>query len=355
MTANSSNAFVCGFQRHSEDVTLNPRTVDNWRMPKAIRIHAHGGPEVMQWVDVPAPAPGPGEVLIRQTAVGLNYIDTYHRSGLYPLALPCGLGSEAAGVVEALGAGVEDFSPGDRVAYAGSAPGAYAELRAMPAARLVKLPRGISERTAAALMLKGMTAHYLLRRTFPVKRGDTLLVHAAAGGVGSVLVPWAVHLGATVIGTAGSADKVERARASGCHHAINYRTQDFVAEVKKLTEGRGVDVVYDAVGGDTFVKSLDCLRPLGMMVNFGNAAGKAPAIEPLILTAKGSLFLTRPSLKDYVARREDLLNAAKALFHVIRSGVVAPAIGQTYALKDAARAHADLEARKTTGTTLLLP
>lgn len=324
-------------------------------MSKAIRITQHGGPEVLQWVDGPVGAPGPGEVRLRQTAVGLNYIDTYHRSGLYPQPLPCGLGSEAAGVVEAIGADVAEFAPGDRVAYAGSAPGAYAEARVMPAERLVKLPRGISDRVAAALMLKGMTAHYLLRRTFLVKRGDTLLVHAAAGGVGSVLVPWARHLGATVIGTAGSPDKVARALASGCHHAIDYRSDDFVAAVKRLTEGRGVDVVYDAVGRDTFLPSLDCLRPLGMMVSFGNASGKAPAIEPLVLTAKGSLFLTRPSLKDYVARREELLNAAKALFHVIRTGVVKADVGQTYALKDAAQAHRDLEARKTVGTTLLLP
>jgi NADPH2:quinone reductase len=324
-------------------------------MPKAIRIRQHGGPEVMQWETVEVCPPGPGEARLRHTAVGLNFIDTYHRSGLYPQKLPCILGSEAAGVIQQLGAGVEDFAVGDRVAYAGSAPGAYAEERLMSAARLVKLPRDISDRDAAALMLKGMTAHYLLQRTFPVKRGDTLLVHAAAGGVGSVLVPWARHLGATVIGTAGSADKVRRALESGCHHAIDYRAQDFVAETRRLTGGRGVDVVYDAVGRDTFLKSLDCLRPLGMLVTFGNASGPPPPIEPLVLSQKGSLFLTRPTLAHYTAQREDLLRAADALFEAMRSGVVKAQIGQTYPLAQAAQAHRDLEGRKTTGSTLLLP
>jgi len=309
----------------------------------------------MQWVEADPGAPGPGEVRLRHTAVGLNYIDTYQRSGLYPLKLPSGLGSEAAGVIEALGTGVEEFAVGDRVAYGGGAPGAYAQARVMPAARLLKLPRGIDDRAAAAVLLKGMTAHYLLRRSFPLKRGDFALVHAAAGGVGSILVPWARHLGATVIGTAGSDDKVQRALAAGCHHAINYRSQDFVAGVRKLTGGRGVDVVYDAVGKDTFLGSLDCLRPLGMMVSFGNASGKAPAFEPLLLSEKGSLFLTRPTLAHYTARREDLVRTAKALFSVMRAGVVKAGIGQTYALRDAAQAHRDLEARKTVGATLLLP
>jgi NADPH2:quinone reductase len=324
-------------------------------MPHSIRIDRHGGPEVMQWVEADPGAPGPGEVRLRHTAVGLNYIDTYQRSGLYPLKLPSGLGSEAAGLIEALGTGVQDFAVGDRVAYGGGAPDAYAQARVMPAARLVKLPRGIDDRAAAAVLLKGMTAHYLLRRSFPLKRGDIALVHAAAGGVGSILVPWARHLGATVIGTAGSDDKVQRALAAGCHHAINYRTQDFVADVRKLTGGRGVDVVYDAVGKDTFLGSLDCLRPLGMMVSFGNASGKAPAFEPLLLSEKGSLFLTRPTLAHYTARREDLLRTAQALFSVMRAGVVKAGIGQTYALRDAAQAHRDLEARRTVGTTLLLP
>jgi NADPH:quinone reductase len=324
-------------------------------MPKAIRIRQHGGPAVMEWGEVELAEPGAGEIRVRHTAVGLNYIDTYHRSGLYPLELPSGLGMEAAGVVEALGKNVKGFARGDRVAYAGGPLGAYAEARNAPAERLVKLPRGITERTAAALMLKGMTAHYLLRRTFPVKRGDVLLVHAAAGGVGSVLVPWAVHLGATVIGTAGSREKVQRALDLGCTHAINYRAQDFAAEVRKLTTGRGVDVVYDSVGRDTFMKSLDSLRPLGMLVCFGNASGTPPSIDPMTLNKKGSLFLTRPSLHHYQALREDLLQAAKALFYMIRSGVVKPDIGQTYALRDVGRAHLDLEARKTTGSTLLLP
>ena len=324
-------------------------------MPHSIRIDRHGGPEVMQWVDVDVGAPGPGEVRLRHTAVGLNYIDTYQRSGLYPLKLPSGLGSEAAGVIETLGPGVDGFSVGDRVAYAGGAPGAYAQARVMPSARLVKLPPGIDDRAAAALLLKGMTAHYLLRRTFPLKRGDLALVHAAAGGVGSVLVPWARHLGATVIGTAGSDDKVKRALAAGCHHAINYRTQDFVAQVRAITGGRGVDVVYDAVGKDTFMGSLDCLRPRGLMVTYGNASGKPPPLDPLLLSEKGSLFLTRPTLAHYTARREDLLLAAKAVFHIVRTGVVKAGIGQTYALKDAAQAHRDLEARKTVGASLLLP
>ena len=324
-------------------------------MSKAIRIERHGGPDVLQWRDVDVGAPGPGEARVRHTAVGLNFIDTYHRSGLYPLQLPSGLGSEAAGVVDAIGPDVADLAVGDRVAYAGGAPGAYAELRVMPAARLVKLPRGISDRVAAALLLKGMTAHYLLRQTYPVRRGDTVLVHAAAGGVGSVLAPWARHLGATVIGTAGGADKVRRALAAGCHHAIDYRAQDFVQEVRALTGGRGVDVVYDAVGKDTFLGSLDCLRPRGLMVTFGNASGKPPPLDPLLLSEKGSLFLTRPTLAHYTARREDLLLAAKAVFRVVRSGVVKADIGQTYPLADAAQAHRDLEARKTVGATVLLP
>jgi NADPH2:quinone reductase len=324
-------------------------------MTHAIQITRHGAPEVLQWVEVGAGAPGPGEALVRHTAIGLNFIDTYHRSGLYPLKLPSGLGVEAAGVVEAVGAGVDGLKAGDRVGYAGGPPGAYAEKRLMPADRLVKLPKGVTDETAAAVLLKGMTAHYLLRRTFAVKPGDTLLVHAAAGGVGSILVPWARNLGATVIGTAGSTAKLERARQAGCEHVINYRTEDFVAAVRRFTGGRGADVVYDSVGKDTTLRSLDCLRPLGMLVSYGNSSGKPPAIEPGLLGDKGSLFLTRPSLFHYVARREDLLLAAKALFHVLRTGVVAAQIGQSYALKDAARAHRDLESRKTTGATLLLP
>ena len=324
-------------------------------MNHAIRIEQHGGPEVLQWREQPVGEPGAGEARVRHTAVGLNYIDTYHRSGLYPLRLPSGLGVEAAGVVEALGPDVEGLKVGDRVAYAGAAPGAYAQSRVLPADRLVKLPKAIGDHTAAAVMLKGLTAHYLLRRTYSVKPGDTLLIHAAAGGVGSVIVPWARHLGATVIGTAGGPDKVARARQYGCHHVIDYRSEDFVAEARRLTTGRGVDVVYDSVGKDTFLKSLDCLRPLGMMVSYGNASGKPAAIEPGVLSDKGSLFLTRPTLFHYTARREDLLLAAKALFHVLREGVVAADIGQTYPLHEAAKAHAELEARRTHGATVLIP
>ncbi|HUS25466.1 MAG TPA: quinone oxidoreductase [Candidatus Binatia bacterium] len=324
-------------------------------MTHAIRITQHGGPEVLQWAGVQVADPAPGELRVRHTAVGLNFIDVYHRSGLYPLKLPSGLGTEAAGVVEAVGAGVDEFKPGDRVAYAGGPLGACAEARCLPAEAAIRLPRDIGDRDAAALMLKGLTSHYLLRRTFPVKRGDVLLVHAAAGGVGSVLVPWAKHLGATVIGTAGSADKRALARQLGCDHVLPYLGGAFAAEVRRLTAGRGVDVVYDSVGKDTFLESLECLRPLGTMVSFGNSSGKPPAIVPNVLAEKGSLFLTRPTLFHYTARREDLLSAAKALFHVMRAGVVKARIGQTFALKDAANAHADLEARKTTGSTVLLP
>lgn len=324
-------------------------------MTKVIRIERTGGPDVLQWVEVEVGAPGPGQARVRHTAVGLNFIDTYQRSGLYRLPLPSGLGQEAAGVIEALGDGVVDLKAGDRVAYAGGPPGAYAEVRLMPADRLVKLPRGIDDRTAAAVMLKGLTAHYLLRRTYPVKPGDAVLVHAAAGGVGSILVPWAKHLGATVIGTVGSEEKAQKARAAGCDHVVNYRAGNFSAAVKQLTGGRGVDVAYDAVGKDTFMGSLDCVRPLGMVVSYGNASGKPPPLDPLVLSEKGSLFLTRPTLFHYVARREELLLAAKALFHVIRSGIVTPDIGQTYALQDVAQAHRDLEGRRTTGSTLLLP
>jgi NADPH2:quinone reductase len=323
-------------------------------MYAAVILEKHGGPDVLKFRKVDVGEPGPGELRIRQTAIGLNYIDTYHRSGLYPLALPSGIGSEGAGVVEAAGAGVTDFKRGDRVAYAGLL-GAYAEARLIPAARAVRLPAHITDESAAALMLKGMTAYYLLHLTFPVQRGDLLLVHAAAGGVGSVLVPWAKSLGTTVIGTAGGATKCKLAKSYGCDHAIDYRKQDFVAAVKKITKGRGVDVVYDAVGKDTLVKSFDCVRRRGMVVTFGSASGKPPAIEPHLLTAKGSLYLTRPTLADYVATRRDLEQAASALFNAVRDGIVQADVRQRYALRDVAKAHADLEARKTTGTTLLIP
>ncbi len=325
-------------------------------MPNAIQIEQTGGPEVMQWIEVDTVPPGEGEVLLRQTAVGLNFVDIYFRSGLYKLpSLPHGLGAEAAGVVEAAGAGVTDLAVGDRVAYVSAVQGAYAEQRVVPADRCVKLPDGISETTAAAMMLRGLTAHYLLRRTYRVQSGDTILVHAAAGGVGLILCSWARALGATVIGTVGSPEKAELAREYGCTHTIDYTTQDFVAEVKRITSGTGVPVVYDSVGKDTFEGSLDCLRPLGMMVTFGNASGPVPAVEPVILSQKGSIFLTRPTLFHYIAARADLLSASNELFAAITSGAVQPAINQEYALIDVAQAHRDLESRKTTGSTVLFP
>ncbi len=323
-------------------------------MAKAIRIHATGGPEVLRWEDVEVGRPGPGEALVCQLAIGLNYLDTYHRSGLYPLQLPAVIGSEAAGVVGAVGDGVTEVKVGDRVAYAGVA-GAYAEVRLIRADRLVPLPPGIDDRTAAAAMLKGMTAQYLLRRTCPVAAGDAVLIHAAAGGVGLIACQWAKHLGATVIGTVSTDAKAELARAHGCEFPIVTGREEFVARVKEITEGRGVRVVYDAVGRDTWDGSLDCLQPLGMMVSYGNASGPVPPISPLVLSAKGSIFLTRPSLMTYVARRADLLASAAELFAVIASGAVKIEINQTYPLAEAERAHRDLEARRTTGSTVLLP
>lgn len=325
-------------------------------MTHAIRIHETGGPEVMRWESIEVGEPGPGEVRLRQTAVGLNFIDVYFRTGLYPLpSLPGGLGMEAAGVVEAVGEGVETLKEGDRVAYATPPPGAYAEARIMPAARLVKLPAHIEERTAAAMMLRGMTAHYLLRRIHRVEPGDTVLIHAAAGGVGLIACQWAKHLGATVIGTVGTDAKAEIARAHGCDHPIVYTREDFVARVREITDGKGVDAVYDSVGKETFMGSLDCLRPRGMMVTFGNASGPVPAFEPALLSKKGSLFLTRPTLFHYTSTPEDLNWAAGDLFEVVGTGAVKIEINQTYALKDAAQAHRDLEGRKTTGSTVLLP
>ena len=325
-------------------------------MTKAIRIHETGGPEVLRWEDVAVGDPGPGEIRLRQKAVGLNYIDTYHRSGLYAVpSLPSGLGLEGAGVVEAVGEGVAELRAGDRVAYASPPVGAYAEVRLMPADRLVKLPEAIDDQTAAAMMLQGMTVQYLLRRTYRVQAGDAILLHAAAGGVGLIACQWARHLGATVIGTVGSEEKAELARAHGCHHAIVYTRESFVDRVKEITGGQGVAVVYDSVGRDTFMRSLDCLRRLGMLVSFGNASGPPPAIEPALLGAKGSLFLTRPSLMDYTARREDLVASAEELFQVVIGGAVRIEVRQTYPLADAAQAHRDLEARKTTGSTVLIP
>jgi NADPH2:quinone reductase len=324
-------------------------------MAKAIRVHETGGPDVLRWEDVEVPQPGPGEVVVRHTAIGLNYIDTYHRSGLYPLPLPTGLGGEGAGIVEALGPGVGDLDVGDRVAYGSAPPGAYAEKRTIAADRLVRIPDGITDEQAAAMMLKGMTAQYLLRRTYNVKAGDVVLVQAAAGGVGLILCQWARHLGAIVIGTVGSDEKAALARAHGCQHVINYRASKFPAEVKRLTGGRGVPVVYDGVGQDTFIDSLDSLAPFGLMVSFGNASGAVPPFNIAILAQKGSLFLTRPTLFTYVQKREDLVATANDLFEVVRSGAVRIELNQRYALKDAARAHRDLESRKTTGSSVLLP
>ncbi|MGK2944629.1 MAG: quinone oxidoreductase family protein [Desulfuromonadales bacterium] len=325
-------------------------------MSKAIRLYETGGPEVMCWEEVKIGKPGAGEVHLRQTAVGLNFIDIYHRTGLYLLGeLPATPGMEAAGTVVATGEGVDDFSPGDRVAYAGLPPGAYAEERLMPAHRLVKIPDAISDQQAAGMMLQGMTAQYLLRRTFHIKKGDTILFHAAAGGVGLISCQWAKHIGATVIGTVGSREKAELAKAHGCDYPLLYREEDWVARVREITADEGVAVVYDSVGRDTFIKSLDCLRPLGMLVSFGQASGPVGPFDPGLLAAKGSLFLTRPTLMTYTARRDDLLASAAELFEVVQSGAVKIEVKQTYPLSEAAQAHRDLEARKTTGSTVLIP
>ncbi len=325
-------------------------------MTKAVRIHNPGGPEALVYEDVEVGTPGPGEVLLEQGACGLNYIDVYHRSGLYPLpALPAVIGMEGAGKVLAVGEGVEALKPGDRVAYADVPPGAYAAQRLMPWHRLVKLPDSIDDQQAAAMMLQGMTVEYLIRRTYQVQPGDTVLFHAAAGGVGLIACQWLNHLGVTVIGTVGSEEKAALAKANGCHHTINYREEDFTARVKEITEGAGVPVVYDSIGKDTFEGSLDCLRPRGLMVTFGNASGPVEAFNPGILGQKGSLYLTRPSLMVYNAKREDLEASAAALFDVVTAGKVKIAVNQTYPLSETAQAHRDLEARKTTGSTVLLP
>jgi NADPH2:quinone reductase len=325
-------------------------------MTHAIKIHRTGGPEVLSWEEHDPGTPGRGEVRILHQAVGLNYIDVYHRSGLYPLpALPAVPGLEGAGIVDMVGEGVTEFAVGDRVAYAGVPPGAYAEVRSIPAHRLVRLPEAISTHDAAGMMLQGMTARYLLRGCFKVQPGSTILIHAASGGVGSILCQWASHIGATTIGTVGSREKAETARRNGCTHTILYREEDFAAEVKEITRGQGVDVVYDSVGQATFMKSLDCLRPLGTMVSFGQSSGPVQPLDIGLLGAKGSLFLTRPSLMHYTANRADLVAHAQDLFAVVTSGAVRINIMQEYALKDAARAHRDLEARKTTGSTVLLP
>ncbi|MDI1263607.1 MAG: quinone oxidoreductase [bacterium] len=322
-------------------------------MTHAIRFHKTGGPEVLVWEEVQVGKPGPGEARIRHTAVGLNFIDIYNRSGVYPVQLPSGLGGEGAGVVEEVGAGVTDLKPGDRVCY-GSAPlGAYAEARLIPAERLLKLPDGVDDKSAAAMMLKGLTVQYLIRQIYKVKAGDTILLHAAAGGVGLILSQWAKSLGATVIGTVGSDEKAKLAQAHGCAHTINYAREDFVQRVVEITGGKKVPVVYDSVGKDTFLKSLDCLAPTGIVALFGQSSGTVEPFNLGLLAAKGSLFVTRPTLNTYAAKRENLVAMANELFDVVKSGAVKIEVNQTYPLKDAAKAHADLGARKTTGSTVL--
>ena len=324
-------------------------------MSFAIRFHQTGGPEVLRWEEVPVGDPAADEVRLRHEAVGLNYIDTYQRSGLYPLPLPSGLGQEGAGVVESVGKDVRDFRPGDRVAYAGGPVGAYSQQRCLPAARLLKLPESIDFRTGAAMMLQGLTTAYLLRRTYAVQAGDAVLIHAAAGGVGLIACQWARALGATVIGTVSTEAKAELARQHGCEHVILYSHEDVAARVRDITGGEGVAVVYDGVGKDTFAASLDSLRMRGMMISFGNASGAVPPFNPLLLTQKGSLFLTRPMLAHYTANRDELLALGQELFAVVESGKVRININQTFALADAADAHRALEARQTTGSTVLLP
>jgi NADPH2:quinone reductase len=323
-------------------------------MPHAIRMHKTGGPEVLAWEEVEVGKPGPGEARIRQEAVGLNFVEIYFRSGLYPIpSFPSGLGSEGAGVVEEVGPGVTEVKPGDRVGYATGPLGSYAEARVMPAERLIVLPKEISTQQAAAMMLQGLTVQYLIRRTYRVKAGDTILIHAAAGGVGLILCQWAKHLGATVIGTVGSDDKAELARKNGCDHPIVYTREDFVARVGEITKGAKLPVVYDSIGKDTFYKSLDCLRPFGLLVSFGQSSGSVGPVDLGILAQKGSLFVTRPTLFTYAAKRSDMVESANELFDVVKSGAVKIAINQTYKLKDAAQAHRDLADRKTTGSTIL--
>jgi NADPH:quinone reductase len=324
-------------------------------MIHAIKMYQTGGPEVLKWEAVDPGSPGTGEALIRHEAVGLNFIDVYHRTGLYPLpAFPAIPGMEGAGIVEAVGEGVIDLTPGDRIAYAGMPPGAYAEKRLIPVHRLVKVPASISFETAAAMMLCGMTARYLLKGCYPVKQGTTMLVHAAAGGVGTILCQWAKTLGATVIGTVGSRAKAALARENGCDYPLLYTEASWVRQVRDITGNRGVDVVYDSVGKDTFMHSLDCLRPLGLMVSFGQASGVIPPVDLAVLAQKGSLFLTRPTLMTYTEKREDLLVHAADLFEVVMRGAVRIHIGQRYPLKEAQRAHRDLEARKTVGSTVFI-
>jgi NADPH2:quinone reductase len=325
-------------------------------MPHAIRVHRFGGPEVLQWEEVDARVPGRGEALVRQTAIGLNFIDVYERTGLYPRELPAGLGKEATGVVEAVGPGAGGVKVGDRLAYALQSSGTYAEQFVVPIERTVPIPADLSDRLAAAALLKGMTAQVLLRRVYKVGKGTIVVVHAAAGGVGSILVQWARHLGATVIAVVGGEQKMATARNLGAHHVLASDGQaDLAARVRELSGGPGAHVVYDSVGKDTFFPSLDSLRPLGLMVTYGNASGPVPPVAPLELSRRGSLFLTRPTLFHYVVKRADLLRTAKELFDVIGRGIVRIEIGQTYPLRDVQQAHRDLEARRTTGSTVLLP
>jgi NADPH2:quinone reductase len=324
-------------------------------MPQAIRVHTPGGPDAMQLEEVAVGAPGPGEARVRHTAIGVNFIDTYHRTGQYKLPLPCGIGLEAAGVVEAVGSGVNDVKAGDRVAYCGGAPGSYSTERVMPADKLVPIPAGIDDVTAATLMLKGLTVQYLFRQTFPLKGGETILFHAAAGGVGLVACQWARALGVTMIGTVGSDEKAALAKANGCAHTIVYTREDFVARTKELTGGKGVPVVYDAIGKDTFPKSLDVLSPRGLFVSFGSSSGPVPAFEIMLLAQKGSLYATRPTLFTYASTRPALLSMAEDMFKLVLAGKIKSEARQRFALKDAAAAHRALESRATTGATVLIP
>jgi NADPH:quinone reductase len=321
-------------------------------MTHAIRIHKPGGPEVLQWEEISVGEPGPGQIRLRHNAVGLNFIDVYHRTGLYPMPLPFIPGMEGAGTVEAVGDGVTDLRPGDRVAYAGTI-GGYAETRLIAADRVVKLPETIGDQVAAAMMLQGMTVQYLIRKVYPVKAGDTILIHAAAGGVGLILCQWASALGATVIGTVSNDEKAALARAHGCHHTIKYTHEDFQKRVLEITGGAKLPVVYDSIGKDTFLKSLDCLRPRGLMVTFGQSSGPIGPIDLGILGQKGSLIVTRPTLQSFIATKAEMTETAEDLFEAVTSGKVKIAVNQTYELKHAAQAHIDLEARKTTGSTVL--
>ena len=321
----------------------------------AIRIYEYGGPEVLRYEEMELDTPGEGEAQVRHTAIGLNFIDTYHRTGLYPMEFPAGLGTEAAGVVEAVGPGVSDLAPGDRVVFTGMPPGTYAGARNYPAEKLAPIPDGVTDEQAAAVFLKGLTAWYLLRRSYPVQSGDTVLLYAAAGGVGSLLSQWAKHLGVSVIGVVSTDEKAAMAKANGCDHIVMADNEDIAGAVRALTGGEGVAAVYDSIGKDTFMTSLDCLRPHGVMVTFGNASGPVDPFAPAELAKRHSLYVTRPVLFDFIATRRDLLGAAEELFEVIGAGIVSISVNQRYALEDAAQAHIDLESRKTTGSTVLIP